>query len=253
MVANANRVLVLEKAWQILSLFTLEQPEHDLRSIRTATGLPPTTCSRIVRNLVAAGILVEHDDRYRVGLSVVHWAEVALADIDVLDLIRPVLKELRDETGETAGFFVREEADRVCVAFAESSRPIGRRLSLGHTLPLNVGSPGKVLLAFDPDAPRALDGRLASFTERTIDTRAALETALAEVRREGYAYSFGEWSPEVGGVAAPVFEGGDRLVGAIALSAPVARIDAGRAGPLRDAVVETAARVSAALALRAAS
>jgi DNA-binding IclR family transcriptional regulator len=251
MTIGPPRVLVLEKAWQILSVFTPEQPVHDIRSIRAGTGLPPTTCARIVNSLVAAGILVEQDSRYRIGLTVVRWADVAIAGLDVLDAIRPILDELRDESGETAGFFVRQGGHRVCVAFAESRRPLGRRLTLGHLLPLNVGAPGRVLLAYDERALEALRSEaLTRFTEQSIDTWPALEVALDHVRRDGYAHSTGEWTLELAGLAAPVFARGGELVGAVALSTPSSRLGPDRLGPLRDALLRAASRMSDALPAR---
>jgi DNA-binding IclR family transcriptional regulator len=251
MTAGPPRVLVLEKAWQILSLFTAEQPAHDIRSIRSGSGLPPTTCARIVHSLVAAGILVEQEGRYRIGLAVVRWADVAIAGLDVLDAIRPILHELRDETGETAGFFVRQGSQRVCVAFAESRHPLGRRLTLGHLLPLNVGAPGRVLLAYDEQALQALRGEpLTKFTEQSIGTWGALQAALEDVRREGYAHSTGEWSLELAGLAAPVFAGQGELVGAVALSTPASRLGSDRVVPLRDALLRAASRMSDALPAR---
>jgi DNA-binding IclR family transcriptional regulator len=241
---------VLEKAWQILSLFTPDSPEHDLRAIRDGVGLPATTSARIVHSLTAAGILVEQEGRYRVGLTVLRWADVAIAGLDVLDAVRPILHELRDETGETAGFFVRQGAHRVCVAFAESRRPLGRRLTLGHLLPLNIGAPGRVLLAYDERAPAALRSEgLTKFTEQSVDTWPALQAALEDVRRRGYAFSEGEWSLELAGLAAPVFAA-EELVGAVALSTPASRLGPERVAPLRETLLRAAARMSQALSAR---
>jgi DNA-binding IclR family transcriptional regulator len=251
MTGGHPRVLVLEKAWQILSLFTPDRPEHDLRGVREGTGLPATTCSRIVYSLAGAGILVEQEGRFRVGLTVLRWADVALAGLDVLDAVRPILRELRDDTGETAGFFVRQRAHRVCIAFSESRSPLGRRLTLGHLLPLNVGAPGRVLLAYDPRAQAALRSEgLTKYTEQSIDTWPALQAALDDVRRNGYAFSQGEWSLELAGLAAPVFAGEEELVGAVALSTPASRLGPDRVAPLRDALLRSAARISQALSAR---
>ncbi|HEY4452138.1 MAG TPA: IclR family transcriptional regulator [Solirubrobacteraceae bacterium] len=249
--AESKRVLVLEKAWQILSLFSVETPEHDMREIRSATGLPATTCSRIVRSLTGAGLLVQSDDSFRIGLAVVAWADAALAGLDVLDAVRPVLSALRDETGETAGFFVRHGQHRVCLAFAESQHPLGRRLSLGHLLPLNVGAPGRVLLAFDEQAVQEMrTSPLPKFTDATIDTWPELETVLAKVRRDGYSHSNGEWSLELAGLAVPVMADERGLLGAIALSTPVSRLPRSRVGSMLNALKQSANDVTRALSGR---
>jgi DNA-binding IclR family transcriptional regulator len=242
-------VLVLEKAWQVLSLFSAESPTLEMREIRSATGLPATTCTRIVRSLTEAGVLIQIGDRYRIGLSVLRWADAAVAGLDLLDTVRPLLTALRDRTGETAGFFVRQGPYRVCVAFAESQHPLGRRLSLGHILPLNIGAPGRVLLAYDEQAVEELRSvPLAKFTDLSIDTWPALESTLEEVRRDGYYFSAGEWSLELSGLAVPVFAGRANLVGALALSTPVARLPKERMGSLLSAVQQSAEEMSLGLA-----
>jgi IclR family transcriptional regulator, acetate operon repressor len=219
------RVLVLGKALDILDLFTLEQPELSLRDIRERSGLPVSTCARLVHNLVVHGVLSEHGGRYRIGLTVLRWSAVARQGLDVVEIVAPLLARLRDASGETAGLFVLDRDRRVCVALAESRQAVGRRLTLGHTLPAHVGSPGKVLLAFDDTARARI---LAAPLEPPPGGRAANPAKLAKeldaIREQGFATSFGEWQAEVAGVAAPVFAADGELAGAIAVSAPRERL-----------------------------
>jgi IclR family acetate operon transcriptional repressor len=229
-------ILVLGKAWAIMEAFSAERPELDLQEIRAATGLPATTCLRLVRNLVKAGLLAQIEDRYRVGLAVLRWAGAARSGLRLGDVAMPFVERLRDETGETAGLFVREGASRVCIAIAETRHSVVRRLWVGHTNPLHVGAPGKVLLAFD-DASRAAigDGPFVAMTERTLSDPAKLESALRRIRKNGYATSFGEWDVDVVGIAAPVFGPDDRAIAAIGISAPALRLspdDEPRLAPL---------------------
>ena len=61
-----KRVLVLGKVRDIMDLFTLEQPEFDVRQIREGTGLPNSTCVRLLRNMVSDGLLSHEEGRYRI-------------------------------------------------------------------------------------------------------------------------------------------------------------------------------------------
>ena len=45
-------ILVLRKIRQILECFTIQRPELTLQEIVKATGLPQSTCQRLVHNLV---------------------------------------------------------------------------------------------------------------------------------------------------------------------------------------------------------
>ena len=64
-----KRVLVLGKVMDILNLFTLDEPELDLKQIRQGSGLPNSTCVRLVRNMRNDGLLIQVGnkipDRYR--------------------------------------------------------------------------------------------------------------------------------------------------------------------------------------------
>jgi DNA-binding IclR family transcriptional regulator len=73
-------------------------------------------------------------------------------------------------------------------------------------LPLHASSSGLVLLAFGSRElqERILAKRLRRYTEATITEAAALRAALAEVRRQGYAYLPGHVHEDALGVAVPI-------------------------------------------------
>jgi DNA-binding IclR family transcriptional regulator len=235
--AEPAAVLVLAKAFAILDLFTRDNPTHDLAAIRQATGLPFSTCSRIAQSLVAGGLLTRSPKGYRVGATVLRLAGAAVEQNEPVDLIAPYVSELRDATGETSGFFVTDGANRVCVLVAEATHSLMRRLSIGHVLPLYVGSPGRVLLAYSSEARDAAKAESRkTFTDSTKTEWAEITLALAEVVRDGVAVSEGEWEAGLSGVAAPVFAANGVLIGAIGISAPTSRVTKSDLGRLRKLV-----------------
>lgn len=242
-----KRVLVLGKVKDILNLFTLEDPELDLKRIREGSGLPNSTCVRLVRNMVSDGLLTQVGTRYRIGISVLRWAAVALQGLNLVEIANPILASLRDATGELAGLFVREGHQRVCIALSASTRAVGRRLTLGNVLPLHVGAPGKTLLAFDPASEDLLGSiRLDALTDRTYTDRSSLAQELTRIRRDGFAVSHGEWDTEVAGVAAPIFGADGKLVAAIGISGPVTRLTKDVLPDMIKSVSKAAAEVSTA-------
>src|SRR3954451_10161789 len=104
--ASVVPVLVLRKITQILRSFSVDQPELTLQQIIRTTGLPASTCQRLVRNLVVEGFLDREDDHYRIGLDFVQWAAPGTFGLDLVRLTRPALQALRDRTGETACLYV---------------------------------------------------------------------------------------------------------------------------------------------------
>ena len=54
--SGAAPVLVLHKVAQILDCFSIEAPEPTLQQLVQRTGLPSSTCQRLVQNMVREGV-----------------------------------------------------------------------------------------------------------------------------------------------------------------------------------------------------
>ncbi|MET0474116.1 MAG: IclR family transcriptional regulator [Mycobacterium sp.] len=234
-------LLVLSKITGILDTFSLAKPVLSLSELRTATGYPTSTVQRLVSNLVAEGFLDREGDRYRIGARMAYWAAPASRGIDRLRAVTPALQELREITGETACFFVREGPYRVCVAIEETAHAIRREMHVGKVVPLQAGSAGRVLMAWDADALRdVMDEPLEAFTESTLVDAEALRADVERVRREGWSYTEGERDQGAAGLSAPVFDAGARLVGAMTISGPTSRVTLARAEAWADELVRSA-------------
>lgn len=220
-----NPLLVLGKISAILDAFSLARPTLTLGEIRHATGIPTSTVQRLVTNLVSQRFLDREDDRFRIGLRMAYWAAPALKGIDMLDIVAPTLKELRDATGETACFFRTEQGYRVCVAMAETRHDIRREMHVGKILPLHAGSAGRVLLAWDADLRnRVLTAPLEPITEGTLTSARDLAEAVKRTRADGFAITTGEREDGASGLSAPVFDASADIVGAVTISGPTLRM-----------------------------
>jgi DNA-binding IclR family transcriptional regulator len=240
--------LVLRKVTEILNCFSLEYPEPTLQQICRQTGLPASTCQRLVQNMVRDGFLDRDGDRYRIGLRLVQWAMPGTFGLDIVRLVRPILQELRDETGETACLYIRDGAFRTVVAVAETRHVVMRPFLVGQVMPIHAGAPGKIFLAFDPEARDALaDTELARFTSETPTTWNLLDKQSEVARSQGFYAAFGERNIDVGSISAPVFNHTGQLAAVLGLGFPTQRIgpaDVSRLGP---AVADAARAASAAL------
>lgn len=223
--ASARRpVLVLRKVRQVLDAFTPAAPELTAREVQRRTGLPATTCLRLLSALVDEGFLDRHGDRYRQGLSLLKWARTATEGLDLVAVAAPVLGALRDSTGESACLFVRQDAHHICLAVEQTPHAVIHILRVGQVLPLHAGSAGRVFLAFDPSAAEALSRReLPAFTEHTLTEARRLQQAVEATRRDGYAVSFEERSVGAASLSAPVFDHTGSLAAVIGIASPVQR------------------------------
>nr|MBO2508036.1 IclR family transcriptional regulator [Bacillota bacterium] len=251
---GGRTIQVLGKARRILDCFSPEQPELTFGQLRRATGLPPSTCLRLLNSLLEFGFLEREGDRWRPGIRLLTWAAAAAEGMDIGRRAGPVLRRLRDATGETAAVWVQRGGVRVSLAIEETHHPVRRLLSVGQVLPLHAGSGGKVLLAYDEAlAQRVLSGPLQRYTERTLVDREAWEAELALIRRRGYAVSFEERDREAASISAPVFDAGGRIAGAVGIAGPSQRFQPDRMEAWVRSVLEAAAELSRQLGYRAAA
>jgi IclR family transcriptional regulator, acetate operon repressor len=221
-------VLVLRKITQILRAFSISAPELTAAQITRTTGLPASTCQRLLRSLVLEGFLDRDGDHYRIGLDFVQWAAPGTYGLDLVALTRPALQRLRDETGETACLYVRHGPLRTVVSLAESRHPIIRLFAVGMAMPLHAGSAGKVLMAWDPTARQDAVGHgLTRFTEHTVVDIDQLTGELTGIRADGFAASFEERDVGAASISAPVFNRDGDVAAALGIGAPTQRLGPG--------------------------
>lgn len=249
--ASTRPTLVLRKVRQILECFTLESPDRSLREIVDATGLPASTCQRLVQNLVAEGFLDKDGDVYRVGLGLVRLAAPGSYGMDLVKVSRPVLESLRDGAGETAYLQVRDGPYRTIVGLAEARNVVVRRLSVGMVMPLHVGSAGKVFLAFDPEAwnDALAHGLRPSESNRPVDVE-TLQLDVAAVRDQGYAVTYEERDAGTCSVSAAVYDSDGTVCAAVGVAAPIQRFDEAVADRVTPLVVDAGRQISELLGYR---
>jgi DNA-binding IclR family transcriptional regulator len=229
--AKASGVGVLDKTVRILSLLSEGGPAT-MAQIVEGTGLPRPTVYRLLSALEAHCLVGRGGGRYVLGMRLLGWGNRAVG-LDLLEASRPVLAALADETGESVQLYVREGNRRVCVAGVErAGGGLRDTVPVGAMLPLNLGSGGKVLLAWAEDGGRF----------RRVD---AVE--LEEIRCRGWAESVAEREEGVASVSAPVFGPGGELRAAVCASGPISRLGERPGERLAEPVAAASREIEAAL------
>lgn len=222
-----DRVESVERALTLLEAFDKGQGTMSLAELAASTGFYKSTILRLIGSLQRFGYLVRQGDgRYRLGPSLARLGALYRDESDLDALLRPVLRRLRDDSGETASFYVRSGLTRTCLYRENSERELRHHLEEGVRLPLDLGAAGKVLRAF-------------------ADERAA---GLEVVRQDGFAVSLGERDPYIAAVAVPLFDPGGQLMGALCLSGLAPHFTEGHHRHCRDLLVAAASRLRDALA-----
>jgi DNA-binding IclR family transcriptional regulator len=229
-VGQPNPVAVLDKAVAILRAVA-EEPAT-LADLVARTGLPRATAHRLAVALEGHRLV----ERTESGV----WAtgaglrELARSGPDLAELAERHLVTLRDVSGESAQFYVRDGASRVCVAAAERAHGLRDTVPVGARLPLTAGSAAHALLAFAPADEVTPLLPSASFTART----------LLDVRRRGWAHSVAEREAGVASLSAPVRDGAGGVLGAVSISGPVERLGRRPSPEVIGAVLDAAAAIS---------
>lgn len=241
-------VPAVERAVRVLRALAADGAARRLSDLGRTLGLSKSTLSDLLATLEAHG-LVERDGDvrgYRLGATLLELGSAALRHLDVAQLARPALAQLRDAIGETAVLHVPADAGALIVARAESHHDLKVVAPLGHRLPPLAGAVAKVLLADRPEAEVAarLRGRLPAFTPKSITAPRRYLRELRRVRRLGYAVDDEEYLPGVRAVSAPVRDARGRLVATLTVVGSSARLVRGRLGAVADAVVAAAAALS---------
>ena len=208
---QSSGIGVLDKAVGVLRAAAAEP--CGLSELCARTGLPRATAHRLAVGLEVHGLLHRGTDgRWRPGPTL---SELAHRGVDpLLEAAAAVLPRLRDITGESAQLYRRQGDSRVCVAGAERLTGLRDTVPVGATLTMKAGSAAQILLAWEePDRlHRGLRG--ARFNA----------TALAGVRRRGWAQSVGEREAGVASVSAPVRGPSGRVVASVSISGPIERL-----------------------------
>ena len=215
-------------------------PGHgDLRvaEISRRAGLPMSTTSRLVAELVAYGLLHRTGASLRLGDRLVELGRLAARRRDLPAAARPHLRDLREATGLTVTLVVLDGP----VAVTVDALPVA---AIGHRRPAHACAAGKALLAWAGDATvgTVTAGPMAAPGPRTITSPGALRRQLARIRADGLAYDCEEAASGTGGVAAVVPHPGGPPAAAIAVTGPAGGLHLCAAGPAVRAVALAVAR-----------
>lgn len=220
-------VIAVTRALLIMEAFRIGERHLTLAELSRRTGLHNTTVLRLARTLALAGYMVQREEgQWRLGPAAGWLGARYQAGFDINNVVEPTLRELSQATQESASFYVREGDERACIARVEGPQSVRHHVRIGMRLPLKLGAPGRIILAFSGEAGGVYE----------------------DIRRRGYHVSMGEREQQVSSVAAPVFGLDWRLLGSMCISGPTSRLTEKQLETHARTVMDAANRLSYALA-----
>jgi DNA-binding IclR family transcriptional regulator len=213
-----------------LILGLVAQAQEGLKHGEVAKGLdiPTSSLSSFLSRLVAHGYLSldAPSKRYTLGSQIMVLAARYLNNLDLIEISRPIVRELTASTGESAAVATRSSSDIVIVCKEDSPQLIKRTMQIGDRSPMYASASGKAILAYLPEdeiGRYLCSVRLEPLTKRTIKDSKVLQRELTKIRSLGIAYNREELSEDIIAIAAPIFDLYGSVNAAIVVSFPISR------------------------------
>jgi DNA-binding IclR family transcriptional regulator len=237
-------VRTLATGMALLGMFDAEHRLWSLDEMVDRLGVSRMTAYRMARTLQDTGHLV-HDPatgRYRLGPAMLAGIYLAEGFAQLVDIARPYLEALMQETRELAAIAVELDGVAVCADLVASSRPFVPEIAVGRVIGDTANAHGKMFAAMKPDAERAriVKRPHRQLTQFTITDPDELDAEFARIRREGLAYDFEEHDLGTCAVVAPVRNQTGEIIATLGVVVPT-----GRFGPEAREVCAGAVRARA--------
>jgi len=251
-----HQVSVSRRIIALLRLFADGKEALSIQEISADLDIAPSTVHRLLAGLVEENIIERASKRrYCVGREFSRIGALAARKMSVRRLARPMLQQLLTSTGETVifGMLLTRPYELMIADKLDSVHTLRYNVVLNVRRPLLWGALGRATLAWlDPEDVQAILAR-SSNAPGSGDPPppwSTLQASLVQIRRAGYAFSRGQMIPGAVGLAAPVFDADDRVIGDLGVTVPEIRFRRRDEQRLASLVIAEAHRLSAALGSR---
>lgn len=233
------------RAVRLLKLFTIERHEMSLAELSRLSGLNKTTTHRLLRALQSEGLIDRNaaSAAYSLGAGLMALGVQALASSDLRRRVRPLLKSLANDTGETATLEVPIEDSMLILDEVTGRHVIGAAGNVGTRWPLHATSTGKAVMAFDEHGLDRLPDSLTALTPRTLVSKDSFQPEFIDIRRRGYAVTVDELEDGFSGVATVIRTPLGDVQGALSICGPTLRLTSARRAELGTSLCKVASRL----------
>ncbi len=220
-------VRALARGLSILCLFDVDHREWTIDEMAEKTGLLRMTAYRMVRTLESMAFLVRDSstNRYRLGPAALAMAYLSEDNSDLVELAKPFLTALVEETGESVTLAIEVDGIPVCIGIVNTSRPFQRLTAPGRIIGDLASVQGKIFAAFKPPEERKaiLAGPHPQLTPYTVTDPADIAEELDQIVRDDVAYDLEGLYMSTCAVGAPVRDQLGKIVATVAIVVPTGR------------------------------
>jgi len=217
----------VSKALETLELINSQQRPMSLHEIANGIQLSKTSALRLLRTLESVGYLSPAGSGSYTLAPGTHSIASRQFLARLMRVAMPHMHEISRELHETVSLAALFENRVEVIAVVESSQPLRMSNVVGHIVPPNASSLGKVICAFQSESRREKLLRsygIYRFTEHSITDRRDLDREFEEVQARGFAVDREESVYNGNCFGVPVFGEPGKAVAAVSVSLPKVRV-----------------------------
>ncbi len=219
----------VERTIIILEFLGEQSTPVSMKELSSSLGLPNASVFRIVKYLVRAGYICEHQGTlttYSLGIKVLQLAQKASHQIDISRVSKDIMLNLAEKSAQTCQLAVLS-AEKIMYIDQSlpSSYPVSIIAPLHTPMSANLSATGKVLYAFSDktEQERLLKHLiLEKKTDKSVSTKKDFIASLPAIKKAGYATDIEEYALGIGCIGAPIFDHTGRVIAAIGLTGHIA-------------------------------
>ncbi len=219
----------LRNALRLLNLFSVDEPELQLKDIATKLEVGQSTAYRLVHTLIQEGFVVRDPSAksYRLAATSLAYSQTIITTLDLCRASLGIIEKLAETTRETAHISVFKDQQALYLLKIDSSYPVHLLSHAGRKNPIHCTSTGQVLLAYQSDETieQVIHKGLTRYTSKTITDPIKFKSLLKTIRSQGYAVSQEELHEGVVSIAAPVKDSKGNVIAAVSIAGPTRRLN----------------------------
>ncbi|GAH29277.1 unnamed protein product [marine sediment metagenome] len=220
----------IDRALQVLELFSLEKPEWGITEISKALNIYKSNVHNVLTTLAEKGFVVKdsNTNKYKLGIKFFELGSIVIKNMDLRKIAHPYIEELSKEFNETVHLGVLDKGRVVSIEGEESDKSLCSHIEIGKRTPLHCTAIGKAIMAYLSENEINLIIRekgLEKFTENTITTKKELENEFKKIREQGFAVDNMEHEEGVRCVSGPIRDYTGKVIASMSISGPAFRIN----------------------------
>jgi IclR family pca regulon transcriptional regulator len=236
----------LHRGLRVLEVVAAARRPMSISEIGAELDLSRSSVFRLVYTLRHMRFLEEEQSKlFTLGPRVLNIGFAFLASKDIIEIARPELEALRDETQVSAHLAILDDRDVLYLSCVQTRSGFLSNMNVGSRVPA-YGSPIGWLLLSEMRRSEIVEmyrnRPFTPLTEKTPRSVEALLELVEDARKRGHVVSRGIMEAGGASIAAAITDRGGRVVAAVDISGPESAFDLDRLEDKYTAAVQSFAR-----------